>query len=291
MKILNKYIVVVNPISGSKDKTDLIEQIKSFSEKSNIDSFIYETTGTNDKSELSKIYKSHKPERVIVAGGDGTLKMVVEALENEDVIYGLIPAGSANGFATDLNIPNTMEDILNVAFHNDFSEIDVVEINGMKSLHLSDLGLNALLVKNYENSDSRGKLGYLQQVIPTLKEAEEVFKASIKTEDSHFECEAKMIVIANSQKYGTGIVINPIGKLNDGKFEIVVLKSLDFLVIAKIISGNIPISDDTIEVISASKAEIALKQSVNFQIDGEYFGTIDNLKVDILKGKIKIATP
>lgn len=152
MKILNKYVVVVNPISGSIDKTDLIKQIKSFSNQSNIDIFIYETTGKNDKEELVKIYKNHTPKRVIVAGGDGTFKMVVEALENEEVVYGLIPAGSANGFATDLNIPTAMEDILKVAFHNDISEIDVVEINGMKSLHLSDIGLNALLVKNYENS-------------------------------------------------------------------------------------------------------------------------------------------
>jgi diacylglycerol kinase family enzyme len=39
-----------------------------------------------------------------VAGGDGTIKMVAEAMENY-VIIGILPAGSANGLAVDLNLP------------------------------------------------------------------------------------------------------------------------------------------------------------------------------------------
>lgn len=291
MKTLGRYIVVVNPISGNLDKTELKEQIQSFSVKSNIDVFIYETLGKDDKNEIYKIYQEVKPDRVIVAGGDGTLKMVVEALENENVIYGIIPAGSANGFATDLNIPSLIDEILEIAFYNDFSEIDIVEINGMKSLHLSDIGLNALLIKNYENSETRGKLGYLQQVIPTFQEADDVFKAFIKTEDIQIECEAKMIVVANSQKYGTGIVINPNGLLNDGKFEIVILKSLDIFTIAQIISGNIPVSNKDIQIISTQSARISLEKPISFQIDGEYCGKVNVLDIKAHKAKIKIATP
>jgi diacylglycerol kinase family enzyme len=39
----------------------------------------------------------------------GTIKMVAEAMENYDVIIGILPAGSANGLAVDLNLPTTIE--------------------------------------------------------------------------------------------------------------------------------------------------------------------------------------
>jgi diacylglycerol kinase family enzyme len=51
-----------------------------------------------------------------------------------------------------------------------------------------------------------------------------------------------MIVIANSKKYGTGVVINPNGVMNDGKFEIIILKNLDLVVFGKIITGNMPLN-------------------------------------------------
>jgi diacylglycerol kinase family enzyme len=51
-----------------------------------------------------------------VAGGDGTIKMVAEAMENYDVIIGILPAGSANGLAVDLNLPTTIEENLEIVF-------------------------------------------------------------------------------------------------------------------------------------------------------------------------------
>ncbi|WP_367221605.1 diacylglycerol kinase family protein, partial [Flavobacterium sp.] len=100
---------------------------------------------------------------------------------------------------------------LEIAFHNHFMEMDMISINGKKSIHLSDLGLNAELVKNYENGSTRGKLGYALQVITTLTELEEPFSAKIEVNNQTIECIARMIVIANSQKYGTGVTINPEG--------------------------------------------------------------------------------
>jgi diacylglycerol kinase family enzyme len=47
-------------------------------------------------------------------------------------------------------------------------EIDMIAINGKKSIHLSDLGVNAEMIKNYENSTIRGKLGYAIQTFTTL---------------------------------------------------------------------------------------------------------------------------
>ena len=98
-----------------------------------------------------------------------------------------------------------------------------------------------------------------------------------------------MIVVANSQKYGTGVTINPNGVMNDGKFEIVILKNLDLLVFGKIISGNMPVDSADVEIISTDKALITTSKAVSFQIDGEYIGEETRLEIDILPKQMKVA--
>ncbi|MFD1604091.1 diacylglycerol/lipid kinase family protein [Flavobacterium artemisiae] len=284
-------LFVVNPISGDLDKSDLIEAVQEFAATNHFDLEVYETTGKNDLKEIQKIYDQYIPERIVVAGGDGTIKMVAEAMEEHDVIIGILPAGSANGLSVDLNLPAGIEENLKIAFLNHYIEMDMICINGKKSIHLSDLGLNANLVKNYENSDVRGFWGYALQAFTTLKESEEPFVATISANNKVVEHTARMIVVANSQKYGTGVIINPNGSMNDGKFELVILKSLDLLLIGKIITGNMPIDSDDIVIISTDKATIETDYPVNFQIDGEYCGAQKSLEIHILHKQMKLAVP
>ena len=286
-----KYILVINPISGDLDKSEILLKTLAFAEEYNVEIIVYETSGKGDEAAIKNLYNLHKPKRILIAGGDGTIKMVGEALEKQDVIFGILPAGSANGLSVDLNLPTTIEENLSVAFHNHFMEMDMISINGKRSIHLSDLGLNAELVKNYENGSSRGKLGYALQVITTLTELEEPFSAKIVANGVTIECVARMIVIANSQKYGTGVTINPDGRMDDGKFELIILKNLDLMVFGKIITGNMPVDSEDIEIISTDKATITTTLQVSFQIDGEYIGEETHLDIRILPSQMKVAIP
>jgi diacylglycerol kinase family enzyme len=283
--------MVVNPVSGGIDKLVFIDAARLFAVKENLNFILYTTTGNDDLSKIKELYSIYKPERIIIAGGDGTIKMVAEAMEKQNVILGILPAGSANGLAVELNLIKTLEENLNIAFHNEGTEMDMVVINGKKSMHLSDLGLNAELVKNYEMSDVRGMWGYALQAITTLIDLEEPFIATIQANNQTMVCMARMIVIANSKKYGTGVVINPDGVVNDGKFELVILKNLDLVVFVKIITGNIPINTEDVEIISTDKATITTNFPVSFQIDGEYCGEQTKLDIEILPKQMKIAIP
>ncbi|WP_281336469.1 diacylglycerol/lipid kinase family protein [Flavobacterium eburneipallidum] len=284
-------IFVVNPISGDLDKTDLLDAVQEFATVNNFNLVVYETTGEKDCAAIQSLYGKFNPERIVVAGGDGTIKMVAEAMETHDIIIGILPAGSANGLSVDLNLPSTLEENLKIAFQNHYIEMDMIAINGKKSIHLSDIGLNADLVKNYEESDLRGFWGYAMQAFTTLKDAEEPFVASITANNETVEHTARMIVIANSQKYGTGVTINPNGSMSDGKFELIILKSLDLLLLGKIITGNMPIDSDDIVIISTEKATIKTDRQVNFQIDGEYCGAQNELEIHILHKQMKVAVP
>lgn len=284
-------LMIVNPVSGAIDKTKFIDAAKLYAAKENLNLICYTTSGIDDVIQIKNHYEIYKPDRIIIVGGDGTIKIVSEAIENQDVVLGILPAGSANGLAKELDLIKTVEENLDIAFHNDGVEMDLVAINGKKSMHLSDLGLNAALIKNYENSDVRGMWGYALQTIHTLIDFEGPFEATINANGKEWVCIARMIVIANSKKYGTGVVINPEGINNDGKFELVILKNLDLVVFIKIITGNIPINKEDIEIISTDKATITTNFPVSFQIDGEYCGEQTKLEIEIFPKQMKIAVP
>lgn len=287
----NNVIMVVNPVSGGFDKSNLIEAVSLYAAKENLNFVLYETTGKNDILKLKSLYEKFKSERVIIAGGDGTVKMAAEALENEEVILGILPAGSANGLALELNLIKTLEENLAIAFQNNFVAIDVIEINGQKCLHLSDLGLNAKLIKNYEKSAIHGRWGYFLQIFKTLSDRNELFKANIIIGNNIIECDTRMIVIANAQKYGTGVVINPGGMMNDGKFELIILKKLDLMVFGKIVLGKLSAESEFVYVFSTDKAVIKTDVPISFQIDGEFCGTETELEIRISPYKVRIAIP
>ncbi|MFQ3174615.1 MAG: diacylglycerol kinase (ATP) [Flavobacterium sp.] len=284
-------IMIVNPVSGGMDKSELIHQAANFAAKENLNFVLYETCADNDDAKIKGLYKKFKPDRVIVAGGDGTVKLVAEALESEDFILGILPAGSSNGLATDLGLPKSIEENLRIAFQNDFLEMDMIVVNGKKSLHLSDLGLNATLIKNYHEGSMHGRWHYALQAFKTLIDTDVDFSATITVNSEVTEYEARMIVIANSKKYGTGVIINPNGIMNDGKFEIIILKNLDLIVFGKIITGNMPLESEDITIISADKATIKTNFPVSFQMDGEYYGAETEFNIDIAPKKLKVAVP
>ena len=66
---------------------------------------------------------------------------------------------------------------------------------------------------------------------------------------------------------------------------------MDLVVLGKIITGNMPINNNDVEVISTDKAIITTNIPVSFQIDGEYCGTETKLNIEILHKQMKVAIP
>ncbi len=282
-------IVVLNPISGDIDKEAILEKVVQFSKSMHIKIALYTTTGTDDVSKLKALYAIHNPERIIIIGGDGTIKMVAEAMMNQDVILGILPAGSANGLAVDLDLILTEEENLKIAFFNPYKEIDLILINDKISIHLSDLGINAALIKNYEKGSLRGKWGYALQAINTWIDYDQPFLSKIEVNNRTVTCTARMVGIANSKRYGSGVEINPMGVMDDGKFELILIKNLDLMLLGKMFMGIMPIDSGDIEIISSNKATITTNAPVSFQMDGEYCGEVTHLSVSILQKALKVA--
>src|SRR5660397_25767 len=180
MKIKNQILLVVNPISGGKDKSKLIEAVKAEINTRNYSLEIYKTSGYNDQAAIEKMVLEFQPERILVAGGDGTIQLVAEVLKHHEIPIGILPAGSSNGLALNLNLPENLKEQLKVALGNSFFKMDTLQINDRVCLHIADLGINAELIRNFQNSNIRGKLGYILHTIPTLMKCEYPFEFEIE---------------------------------------------------------------------------------------------------------------
>ena len=201
---------------------------------------------------------------------------------------GILPAGSANGMAKELGIPESPEEALDIIVNGKIKPCDLVKINDDEiSLHLSDFGLNARLIKYFDENKLRGMWGYARMVIKVLWR-KKLMTALIEADNINLETNAYMIVIANGRKYGTGAIINPEGNLSDGLFEIIIFRKFPVLELFKMLLSYKRFNPKTVEIFQTSKVTITVKRKTHFQVDGEYKGKIDKVVAEIMASQLNI---
>ena len=284
------FLFAINPVSGGRNKSTWEVAIKQHFASTSHTIHLFYLDGKTDETTLHQQIKQHKPDRVVAVGGDGTIKIVATALLNTGIPLGVLPAGSANGMARELGIPPDVEGSLSVLVNGVPKSTDILSINDDDCLHLSDIGLNAQLVKHYEQNNLRGKLGYLRGVVKVLQKRR-LMRVSITIGDDCVQRAAFMVVLANARMYGTGAVINPNGSPFDGHFEVVVFRRLSFWEILKLFWRYQPFDPKKIEIYPATSVNIELHHRAYFQVDGEYRGRITALKAHIRPGALLMLVP
>lgn len=286
-----KLLFVINPVSGGKEKHDWEASIRHYFQDKPYAIEFYLLTGDNDKRSVQHYIEAIKPGRVVAVGGDGTVKMLTELLMETTVPLGILPAGSANGMAKELDIPSDVEGALNIITEGAIKKIDLIKINEEEiCIHLSDIGLNAMLVKYFERSKKRGMWGYGKAIFRMLWEKQKM-NVVISTDEARFRRKAYMVALANARKYGTGANINPDGNVADGRFEVVVVRKLNVFEILKSIFTDRSFHPEKIEVFSTKSVELNIHHKAYFQIDGEFMGKIKNIKARILPQIISLMVP
>jgi diacylglycerol kinase (ATP) len=286
-----KYLFVINNGSGRKDNNDRAEKIKEFLSDDDADESIYILPDRFDVAKIKKDILDVNPQIVVAVGGDGTVTMLANFIAGTDIALGIIPGGSANGMAKELDIPEAIDNALEIIKTGKEKHIDLIKINDTDyCLHLSDIGLNAHLIKHFEEGKLRGKLGYALVIIKTLWKKEKM-QVIIQTNEVEVKRNAFMVAFANARKYGTGAVLNPEGKLDDGLFEVIIVRKLAFGALLRMLLKPGMFNPKNIEIIPCTAVEIKTLRRVHFQIDGEYKGKIQNIKAVIKKGLVKMILP
>ena len=281
-----KLLFIINPGSGSHD-IDLKDVISKYFIDKDIEIDLFELPDDCSMDKIKSKIDQSKADKVIAAGGDGTLKLVAECLLNSDTPIGIIPAGSANGMAKELGIPTNIEEALKIIEHGKPKKIHLVKLNDEICIHLSDLGFNAYLVKKFDTLPNRGMWGYAKATWHALWNHKRM-DVEIKIKGESVKSKAAMVAIANATMYGTGLKINPDGKLDDDLFEIILVKDYSYLEILKIWLTKLPFNPKKIEVFQTSSVKIASKHKAHFQVDGEYIGKINTVEAEILPAAISV---
>ncbi|WP_439882364.1 diacylglycerol/lipid kinase family protein [Pontibacter sp. MBLB2868] len=286
-------LFVINPIAGDVEKEELEEEIREKCNEHDITCDIYKTTGESDKEEIKSLLDTTTYNGVFAIGGDGTVNIVGTLLIGTQIPLGIIPLGSGNGLSKDLNIPQDVEEALELIHRFVVRNIDTITLNGVPSIHLSDLGFNALVVKRFCDGDTRGPGSYAWIALQEyLSYTPKFYK--IETDTENFEGEAFMVTIANANAFGTNANINPKGILNDGRFEICLIepfpKAAGIGILYKLYTDSI---DDSVftRKISCKKATIYNIDHELIHIDGEPVDLGDIIKVEMHPKSLKVILP
>ena len=285
------FLFVINPVSGGKEKVNWKERIEKYFSDTTACIHIETLKGDNDKQDVKEWIEKYHPEKIVAVGGDGTVKMIAELVANTEIQLGILPAGSANGMAKELGIPSNIKEALKVIDKGTVEKIDAIQINDKDmSIHLSDIGLNALLIKYFDDDNRRGMWGYAKVLFRVLR-TKRLLRLNIQLDDGDIDRAAFMAVIANARNYGTGAVINPEGNLHDSKFEVVVVRRLKLVELFKMLIASKDFNPDYIEVLQTKKATITVQKKTHFQVDGEYKGKVSTINAKVLSGVLNVLVP
>ncbi len=287
-----KLLFVVNPISGGEEKDSFMDAAEKLCTEHEIIYQIFETSGEDDMLKLNREIDSFQPIRIASVGGDGTNLLVASALKERSIPMGVVPMGSANGLAEELEInPAPVDALKDIIYSERIAGLDMIEVNEKYySIHLGDVGLNASIVENYENDPNRGILTYAKYF---LKEIENTspFTVKIKTDKEEVDKSALMVAICNSRMFGTGIPITKDGDPMDGEFEIVILEDINITSLLKIGLSKFDerfFDNQLSTILTAKKAEINFDKPRLLQLDGEIIGKFKKLNVILHPGAVKL---
>ncbi|MBU2915771.1 diacylglycerol/lipid kinase family protein [Reichenbachiella agariperforans] len=287
-------LFVINPISGASDKDDLDRVITRFCERNDLSFGIMKTTGESDAQNIREAIDQYEPSIVVAGGGDGTVTLVAEQLIGSTRMLAILPLGSANGLASEFEIPEEWDRNLKLLLDPKTITIDAIRINDEHlSLHLCDLGFNADLIKEFEREGQRGKLGYARSFVKKMANRR-AGRFRIVTESTSSRHKAEMVVIANASRYGTGAVVNPRCDLSDGLLEVCVFKPLPWYKLLALtwhsFVGELEDSE-YFAIYQTSEVTITTQKPETLQVDGEVIDAVTEVHAKVIKGAITIVVP
>jgi len=149
--------VIINAASGTSDKEDERQILANIFETSGIDARIALAKSGEEIVEIAKRAVKSGGQTIVAGGGDGTISAVAAELVGTEKILGVLPLGTLNHFAKDLNIPLDLEEAARTIIAGHVAKVDVAEVNGQIFINNSSLGLYPDIVRRREQ---RQRLGY-----------------------------------------------------------------------------------------------------------------------------------
>lgn len=287
------YYFIVNPVAGMGKKLSFVSEINDFCQQKKINYQVVMTHQPKEAIELAK-EASKKYEVVVAVGGDGTVNEVVNGIVDTNAKLGIIPIGSGNDFAKQMDLTYNLKKDLEILLEGKTKVVDLGLVN-KRHYFINGLGVGFDGEVAYHVRDflkyARGFIGYLLSVFRTL--ATFKFNKVKFYVDEEKVKEEKILLIAtcNGTTYGGGFKVAPSAKVDDGLFTICFISKMGKFYavrnIHKILQGT-HISMPEVSTYTGKNVKITSEKVLFSQLDGEILPPLKEFEIEIMPNKITV---
>ena len=234
-------------------------------------------------------------ELVFVWGGDGMVQRSIDKLAGSGITLAIIPAGTANLFASSLDIPSDIEEAVQIGLNGRDRTLDVGKINGERFAVMAGAGLDAHMIEDADAGvkDRFGRLAYIWTASKSLRK--EPFKARIEVNgELWYKGKASCILLGNVGSLFGGVEAFENARPDDGLLEVGVTSAEGLGQWARTLTrtaigptGKSPF----VQVTKAKKIRVELDRKVAYELDGGARKPTKVLKVKIEPGAITVRVP
>src|SRR3954451_25421786 len=215
---------LVNPASGRGTGRAHLDRIRVLASKLGAGLCVSRKVG--DLAEQARRAADDGVERLLVAGGDGTMHHAVQGLAGTACALGVIPLGSGNDLAGTLGIPPDLEVAVERAVRGEIRRIDLVRVGETFCVSYAGVGFDSEVTR-YANEVKflRGPLIYFYAVIHTLITFVPP-RMRVVHDEGVFEGKVMFTVVNNLPRFGGGMRIAPDARIDDGLLDLVIVKEI-----------------------------------------------------------------
>ncbi len=222
--------ILANPSGGRGRVAAQLETLRSYARRLGVD--IELSDGPEDLTARAKRAVDEGVERLLVAGGDGTLHYAIQALAQSTTVLGLLPLGRADDFAAALGLPKDLDEALDVAVDGEVRRVDLGRAGDRWFAGIASVGLDgdACRIANADSGRLRGSLVYAIAGLRAWRTYVPIH-ARVTGPFGSIGEEVLIAAFANSPRYGGGLRLAPSASIDDGRLDIVIVKRMSALAV------------------------------------------------------------
>lgn len=234
-------------------------------------------------------------ELIIVWGGDGSVQRAVDTLAGSLVPLAIMPAGTGNLFATNLGIPKSVPEALEIALRGYVRALDLGRVNKEHFGVMMGVGLDAEMIKDADGGlkDALGRLAYVWTGAKNINASR--FEARVDIDgDRFFKGPAGCVLIGNMGQLTGGIEAFPDAQPDDGVLDIGVITADSLLDWSRAL-GRTAMGQATespfVKITQGKRIDIKIDRRLLYEIDGGEREKTKKLKVRVKPGTVRVMVP